>query len=97
MHAVPIRRATGAVACAVVLGCLPACAATYAAAHPAATASHNATPTATPTSTVRHIALQGAINVRDLGGYRTDEGRQVRYGQGFRADALGRLTDADVS
>jgi protein-tyrosine phosphatase len=91
MRAVHIRRATGVMVSAVVLGCLPACAATDAAAHPAATVSLNAT------ATVRHIALQGAINVRDLGGYRTDKGRQVRYGQVFRADALGRLTDADVS
>jgi protein-tyrosine phosphatase len=95
MRAVHIRRATGAVVSAVVLGCLPACAATDAAAQPAATAAPNAT--ATATGSVRHIALQGAINVRDLGGYRTDKGRQVRYGQVFRADALGRLTDADVS
>ncbi|MFE7328592.1 tyrosine-protein phosphatase [Streptomyces sp. NPDC057565] len=94
MRAVHIRRATGVVVSAVVLGCLPVCAATDATAQSAATGSLNA---ADHTDSVRHIALQGAVNVRDLGGYRTDKGRQVRYGQVFRADALGRLTDADIS
>ncbi|MEV4331939.1 tyrosine-protein phosphatase [Streptomyces sp. NPDC049597] len=96
MRAVRVRRATGAVVSAVVLGALPAVATTDATARPAATAPLAAV-TATATDSVRHIALQGAVNVRDLGGYRTDHGRHVRYGQVFRADALGRLTDADVS
>ncbi|MGW2648721.1 tyrosine-protein phosphatase [Streptomyces sp. NPDC001393] len=43
------------------------------------------------------MTLQGAVNVRDLGGYRTDTGRHVRYGQVFRADALGKLTNAAAS
>lgn len=46
---------------------------------------------------VRHIPLQGAVNARDLGGYRTYDGERVRYGQVFRADALAKLTDADVA
>ncbi|MDG4859353.1 tyrosine-protein phosphatase [Streptomyces sp. T-3] len=46
---------------------------------------------------VRQIPLQGAVNVRDLGGYRTYDGEQVRYGRVFRADELGKLTDADVA
>ncbi|GAB7028897.1 tyrosine-protein phosphatase [Streptomyces sp. NPDC021749] len=37
------------------------------------------------------------MNVRDLGGHRTGYGRHVRYGQVFRADGLGRLTDADAA
>ncbi|MFI1585939.1 tyrosine-protein phosphatase [Embleya sp. NPDC020630] len=45
----------------------------------------------------RSLGLQGAPNARDLGGYRADSGRTVKYGQAFRADALGKLTDADVA
>ncbi|MDQ8701583.1 tyrosine-protein phosphatase [Streptomyces sp. LHD-70] len=45
---------------------------------------------------VRHIRLEGAVNVRDLGGYRTYDGAAVRYGLAYRADELGKLTDADV-
>lgn len=94
MRASTIRRATGVTVSAAVLCCLPSCATTDTKAPPSARASHNV---ATATDSVRHIALQGAANVRDLGGYRTDKGRQVRYGQVFRADALGKLTDSDVS
>lgn len=42
------------------------------------------------------IDLQGAVNVRDLGGYRTYDGAKVKAGKIIRADALGKLTDADV-
>ncbi|WP_346010629.1 tyrosine-protein phosphatase [Streptomyces sp. SID5910] len=80
---------------AVVLGCLPLWSGAGAtAAPPAAAATHDAGP-ASPA--VRRIVLQGAVNVRDLGGYRTGQGRQVRYGQVFRADSLGELTDADLA
>ncbi|NEB82367.1 tyrosine-protein phosphatase, partial [Streptomyces sp. SID14478] len=47
-------------------------------------------------SSIRHIPLQGAVNVRDIGGYRAAGGR-VRYGLAYRADALSKLTDADVT
>ncbi|MFI1936828.1 tyrosine-protein phosphatase [Streptomyces purpureus] len=46
---------------------------------------------------VRHIPLQGAVNVRDLGGYPTYGGDRVRRGLVYRADGLNRLTDADVT
>ncbi|WP_223735087.1 tyrosine-protein phosphatase [Streptomyces purpurogeneiscleroticus] len=78
----------------MALGCLPASAVADA---PAARIPVTTTAPAHETATVRHIPLQGAVNVRDLGGYRTGKGRQVRYGQVFRADALGKLTDADVA
>ncbi|MEV6073130.1 tyrosine-protein phosphatase [Nocardia sp. NPDC052001] len=42
------------------------------------------------------IELQGAVNVRDLGGYRTYDGAKVKSGKVIRSDALGKLTDADV-
>lgn len=44
----------------------------------------------------RRIRLQGANNVRDLGGVSTMDGRTVRRGKLFRADALHRLTDKDL-
>jgi protein-tyrosine phosphatase len=43
----------------------------------------------------RHIALEGAVNFRDLGGYRTVEGRTVRWRSLFRADDLSRLSRSD--
>jgi protein-tyrosine phosphatase len=44
----------------------------------------------------RRIALAGAENFRDLGGYRTADGRTVRWGRLFRSDHLARLTPPDV-
>jgi len=43
----------------------------------------------------RLVPLEGASNFRDLGGYRTADGRRVRPGRVFRSDALHRLTDGD--
>lgn len=40
----------------------------------------------------RHLPLEGTYNVRDCGGYRTREGRMVKWGVFFRADGLHRLT-----
>lgn len=45
----------------------------------------------------RLVPLEGTLNFRDLGGYRTADGRQVRWGRVFRSDALGQLTDADLT
>lgn len=45
----------------------------------------------------RHVALEGARNFRDLGGYATEDGRRVRWGLFYRADSLGELTDADLA
>lgn len=45
----------------------------------------------------RIIELEGAYNVRDLGGLPTTDGYEVRYGKLFRSDALSRLTDQDVT
>jgi protein-tyrosine phosphatase len=44
----------------------------------------------------RHIALDGAVNVRDIGGYRTMYGLEVMRGRLFRGDSLSQLSDADV-
>jgi protein-tyrosine phosphatase len=45
----------------------------------------------------RRIALKGATNFRDLGGYQTADGRRVQWRRAFRADTLARLTDDDVA
>ena len=43
-----------------------------------------------------HIALEGAPNFRDLGGYRTADGRVVRSGVVFRSGHLANLSDSDL-
>lgn len=45
----------------------------------------------------RWIALEGAVNARDLGGLATKDGGTTRFGRIFRADNLQGLTPADVS
>jgi protein-tyrosine phosphatase len=44
----------------------------------------------------RHIVLDGAVNVRDIGGYRTSYGLEVARGRLFRGDALSRLSGHDT-
>ena len=44
----------------------------------------------------RHVALEGAQNFRDLGGYATEDGHTVRWGLLYRSDNLSQLTDADL-
>jgi len=44
----------------------------------------------------RHIALEGAPNFRDLGGYATADGRTVKWGKLYRSDNLSHLTDDDL-
>ncbi|MCZ8513762.1 tyrosine-protein phosphatase [Paenibacillus filicis] len=43
----------------------------------------------------RVIKLQGAYNVRDLGGYAAADGRMTRWGQVYRADGLHKLSELD--
>ncbi|MEU0226254.1 tyrosine-protein phosphatase [Streptomyces sp. NPDC006284] len=45
----------------------------------------------------RLIALDGTVNFRDAGGYRTEDGQWVRMGAVYRTDSLDRLTDADLA
>ena len=47
-------------------------------------------------SPARHLNLAGASNFRDLGGYRTGDGRTVRWRQIFRSNHLGHLTGEDI-
>jgi hypothetical protein len=44
----------------------------------------------------RLVALEGAFNFRDLGGYPSRDGRHTRWGRLFRSDTLHELTQADV-
>lgn len=45
----------------------------------------------------RHIALQGALNFRDFGGYPTADGQRLRWRRLFRSDRLSSLTPDDYS
>lgn len=44
------------------------------------------------TRATRHLDWDGCCNVRDLGGLRTADGREIRWGAVIRADALDRLS-----
>ncbi|MFI1393348.1 tyrosine-protein phosphatase [Streptomyces sp. NPDC020681] len=43
----------------------------------------------------RHMAFEALHNFRDLGGYRTQDGRTVRWGRLYRSDSLAKLQGAD--
>lgn len=43
----------------------------------------------------RRIPLDGSVNFRDLGGYQTVDGRQIKWGKIYRSDNLARLSDMD--
>lgn len=45
---------------------------------------------------VRLLPLEGAYNVRDLGGYKTIQGKQVKWHRIIRADDLHNLTESDL-
>jgi protein-tyrosine phosphatase len=45
----------------------------------------------------RVIPLQGAQNFRDIGGYRTADGRRVKWGLIYRSADLSKLTEADLA
>jgi len=42
------------------------------------------------------VPLEGAVNVRDVGGYRSAYGREVIRGRLFRGDSLSQLTSPDL-
>lgn len=43
----------------------------------------------------RILPMSGAFNFRDIGGYRTRDGRQVKWGKLFRSGEISGLTDED--
>ena len=53
-------------------------------------------PTAEPDHDRRFLRLEGVRNARDLGGYRTHDGRIVRWGRVYRTGALGDATARDI-
>ncbi|WP_203639751.1 tyrosine-protein phosphatase [Levilactobacillus wangkuiensis] len=62
---------------------------------PVQAATHAVT-TSASTKAGSQIKLKGAVNVRDLGGYRTKTGKTVKAHVLLRAAALNKLTKADV-
>ncbi|MCI4066522.1 tyrosine-protein phosphatase [Micromonospora sp. R77] len=46
---------------------------------------------------IRHLPFQQLHNFRDLGGYRTDDGRTLRWGRLYRSDSLGKLAGEDLT
>ncbi|MHA7581827.1 tyrosine-protein phosphatase [Paenibacillus vandeheii] len=44
----------------------------------------------------RVIPFEGTHNFRDIGGYRTADGRKVKYGLFYRSDELGGLSEQDL-
>ncbi len=44
----------------------------------------------------RHLPMTGGYNFRDLGGYKTTDGKFVKWGKIFRSDDLHKLTDSDL-
>ncbi|NGO79422.1 tyrosine-protein phosphatase [Streptomyces sp. YC504] len=45
----------------------------------------------------RLIALEGTVNFRDAGGYRTADGHWVKMGEIYRSDSLDKLTEDDLA
>ncbi|MCX5201867.1 tyrosine-protein phosphatase [Streptomyces sp. NBC_00237] len=92
-----VRLAAGAAVGALALGALPGTALADAPSAPASYSSAYGHGHGQHGEGIRQIPLQGAVNVRDVGGYRTYGGDRVRYGTVYRADALGKLTDPDLA
>ncbi|NDW09940.1 tyrosine-protein phosphatase [Dysgonomonas sp. 520] len=44
----------------------------------------------------RHLPMTGGYNFRDLGGFKTKDGKYVKWGKVFRSDDLHHLTDQDL-
>ena len=45
----------------------------------------------------RHLTLEGATNLRDIGGWPTPDGGRVRFGAVYRSAALSALTPSDLA
>lgn len=45
----------------------------------------------------RILPLEGGVNFRDLGGYRTTDGRSVKWGRIYRSGVMSDLTEADYA
>ncbi len=60
----------------------------------ACTDAHSAS---TSSSGKRHVELEGQSNFRDIGGYKTADGKTVKSGLVYRSGELPRLTDKDIT
>ena len=89
----PIRRRTFAAAFALLAASALAC---ERGVPPETRAIPSALPEASREAS-RRLPLDGAHNARDLGGYAGVDGRRVRWGRLYRSDALGELSDDDVT
>ncbi|HEY1202903.1 MAG TPA: tyrosine-protein phosphatase, partial [Niastella sp.] len=47
-------------------------------------------------SATRLVHMQGALNFRDAGGYKTKDGKSVKINRVFRSADISKLTDADM-
>jgi protein-tyrosine phosphatase len=47
-------------------------------------------------SSQRLLKLEGAINFRDIGGYRTTDNKRVKWGKLYRSADISKLTDKDM-
>ena len=45
----------------------------------------------------RHLPMAGGYNFRDLGGFKTQDGRYTKWGKVFRSDDLHNLTEEDLN
>lgn len=54
------------------------------------------TPKSSAETGINRIQLDGAVNCRDIGGYLTVDGRQVRKGIIYRSDQLADISDSDL-
>ncbi len=48
-------------------------------------------------SNKRLVRMEGAINFRDVGGYKTADGKEVAWGKVFRSADVSKLTDKDLT
>ncbi|RSS50028.1 tyrosine-protein phosphatase [Streptomyces sp. WAC06614] len=64
---------------------------------PAAAAATPAAPASSSTTAGRVLSVPGLVNARDLGGYRTYDGRTTKWGTVYRTETLSRLTTDGVS
>jgi protein-tyrosine phosphatase len=51
---------------------------------------------ASPSTAVRFPEFEGALNFRDLGGYRTADGRTIRWNRLYRSGTTHRMTSGDL-
>ena len=47
-------------------------------------------------SAQRILKVEGAVNMRDLGGYSTIDGKHVKWNMLYRSADISKLTDADL-